>query len=175
MVACYITRTLWGVILPLLSVQNWNLQSPDYVFMCGARSAWWRWAIGALTPLLTTVAAIRCPSSQQLSRHTVLDQDSWRSKSVVAPWLKWWLFLIGLNAVPLLFRGNDQKHTDNVTEESRKQSGFRGSAALILPFVPVTTWKWEHKQRGNSESGSLRSTQPEAMKIAWFQWHTCTA
>lgn len=65
---------------------------------------------------------------------------------------------------------------DNVTEESRKeQSAFRGSAALILPFVPVTTWKWEHKQRGNSESGSLRSTQPEAMKIAWLQWHTCMA
>lgn len=57
----------------------------------------------------------------------------------------------------------------------KEQSGFRGSAPSTLPFALVTTWKGEHKWRENRESGPFRSTQPEAMKTAWFQRHTCMA
>lgn len=57
----------------------------------------------------------------------------------------------------------------------KERSGFRGSAPLTLPFALVTTWKGGHKCRENRESGPFRSTQPEAMKIAWFQRHTCMA
>lgn len=48
-----------------------------------------------------------------------------------------------------------------------------GSAPLTLPFALVTTRKGEQKQMENRESGPFRSTQPEVMKIAWFQRHTC--
>lgn len=56
----------------------------------------------------------------------------------------------------------------------KERSAFRESAPLT-PFALVTKWKGEHKRREKRESGPFRSTQPEAMKIAWFQRHTCMA
>lgn len=57
----------------------------------------------------------------------------------------------------------------------KREGWLGGSAALILPFVQITTWKGERKQKKNSESGSFWSTQPEAMKLAWLLQHICTA
>lgn len=91
-----------------------------FFYFRGARSGRWRWVIGALTPLLTTVAETHHPSSWQLSWHMVLDQDSQRIKDSryrcrlsgeqsIYAFYSWWSVLIGLFVVPLIFRRNCQK------------------------------------------------------------------
>lgn len=57
----------------------------------------------------------------------------------------------------------------------KRRGWLRVIAALILPFVQITAWKEKSKQKENRECWSFWSTQPEAMKLAWFQQHICMA
>lgn len=85
-----------------------------FYFRGGQGRGWWRWVIGALTPLLTTAAETHRPSSWQLSWHTVLDRDSQRIKDSRYRCRlsgEQWVILIGLFVVPLIFRGTCRKQT----------------------------------------------------------------